>query len=228
MRHASLSKLENVIDFLFVKFRLPVSRALWSAAFLFGVCHVFGLRTKEKMFWIYAGTIITTMANIKTRNYGSVMEFITKAMGLHSIFREFSTDQDAITVRVFGSSPNPASIGFLDVVPKIIFDGEQALMFVIASFTAIFCAALTQPKAFSRKLTIALWTDTANAAPTINDYGWFIVQAVYVLCHTLFAPIKKPLAGGIGAVVSSKRTPRQRAKTAYNICARIPNYALAR
>lgn len=50
-----------------------------------------------------------------------------------------------------------------------------------------------------------------------DSFGWH-----------MFAPIKKPLAGGIGAVVSSKRTPRQRAKTAYNICARFPNYALAR
>lgn len=335
-----MSKLENVIDFLFVKLRLPVFRALWGAAFLFGVCHVVEWCTEKKMFWVYTGAIVAAVTNKKAIGYGSIVEFIAKAMGGHSVFDEFSTDQNAIPVRVFSASPEPTGIGFFDMIPKVFFKGKQTLMFVVASFTAIFCAAFTQPKAFSRKFIFALWTNATNAAPTIDDYGWFaaeliatmegprafigqrmrignsytvpanrFVEIVFAFCskfkmgwiatsrkianvsnnkivrngavcqfvgntvradnnaiqgkfavaafgttakpfpafvrvcdfnlfpkalfkclksHTLFAPIKKPLAGGIGAVVSSKRTPRQRAIEAYNICARFPNYALAR
>lgn len=214
VRQTLITQIQDFNDLFFGNPGVVMFCAAWSAfacarmtfsTFLVHIGHVISLCAKEKMFWVYAIRRIAMMANEQIIWDRSIVQFPAIAMNK---LRFASSVNLPMTEGHGVTSPKPASLSFLDFIPEAIFDWnglEQAGTLPTAKVSS--AAAYTAE--WYREFFSALFANTGSG-------------------HTLFAPIKKPFAGGIGAVVSSKRTPRQRAKTAYNICARFPNYALAR
>jgi len=214
IRQALVTQIQDFNDLFFGNPGVVMICTAWSAfacalmtssAFLVHVGHIIGLRAKKQMGRINAVGYVAVMAHLVSVWYRTKMNLPTETMGESCSAR---CAYLAVTKKHCVAGPKPTSLSFLDFIPEAIFDWN-GLKQAGTLPTAKSASAAAHTAEWYREFFSALFANTGNR-------------------HTLFAPIKKPLAGGIGAVVSSKRTPRQRAKTAYNICARFPNYALAR
>lgn len=89
----------------------------YTSSFFGHIAHVFGVRCLKKMIWIYAGGIITAMANGKTGFNFSVMNFKRHAMSFC-----VSTVVKCLTIppAILRSFPCPAIIGFFNFTPKTV------------------------------------------------------------------------------------------------------------
>lgn len=214
VRQALVAQIQDFNNLLFGNPGVVMICAAWSAfartfmafsAFLVHIGHVIGLCSKKQMSRINAVGHVAMMTYIIPFWYSAKMNLPANAV---SKFWSFWCTHLTVTKRHCVASPKPASLSFLDFEPKTIFywNGFEQAGTLPTTKSA---SATSHIAGWYRELFSTFFANTGNL-------------------HTLFAPIKKPLAGGIGAVVSSKRTPRQRAIEAYNICARFPNYALAR
>lgn len=79
---------------------------------------IFGIITccsKPKMFWIYARSNITFMANIKTFWYKTINNLIRKPMSLDMLSKQ---SKISVPTAIFSPIPKPASRRFFNVFKK--------------------------------------------------------------------------------------------------------------
>jgi hypothetical protein len=83
--------------------------------------HVLVMRGGEEMIRPDAGRVVARVADVQSRRNRTVRQFIREPMCLHS--SGVADAEHAIASTIAGSAPEPAPIGFLDVLPQSL--GER-------------------------------------------------------------------------------------------------------
>jgi hypothetical protein len=112
--------LENDLRLFFCQFGRETLFSVRAAAFLSHVSQIIGFTSKKEMIWIYARSIIASVANANARiHFASVIKFVREAMRINIFHTRPRADANcSIAVSPQSALPNPASFSLGHIVPK--------------------------------------------------------------------------------------------------------------